>query len=479
MERAALYIRVSTDDQTEYSPDAQKKQLIEYAKKNDYIIDYNYIFSDEGISGRKAEIRPAFMHMISIAKTKPKPFDVILVHRFDRFARNREDSVVYKSLLRKDCDIKVISITEQLEDDKFSIILEAMLEAMAEYYSLNLADEVKKGMFEKANRGEHSGTLPLGYKLTNKILQIDDYYSAIVKEIFELFVKKDYSVLEISRYLNNKNIRTKNNTMFTTRGLKYVIQNPCYYGAHRYNYRQGSQSIANDNKDWIIIENSHEPIISKELWHKAQEKIYLSKLMSSSPKKQARKYWLSGLLRCKHCHGSMTSTIIKNKYVSYYCCNRKNGICKTPNNISLNKLGKMVIETMENDLNNNTINAKRIDDKYNPEDQNVLNLKLKTVQRKYVLANDAYLAEIDTLEEYKKKKSLIRTEEEQTLEELNKINNKIKSSFNRIKFKNNIELLKSSELTQLEKNKIIKTFVDKIVISSRDKYIKIYYYFIG
>ena len=478
MERAALYIRVSTDDQIEYSPHAQRKQLLEYAKKNNYIIDYNYIFSDEGISGRKAEKRPEFMHMIGIAKTKPKPFDVILVHRFDRFARNREDSVVYKSLLKKECGIKVISITEQLEDDKFSIILEAMLEAMAEYYSLNLADEVKKGMFEKANRGEHSGTLPLGYKLSDKKLILDDYYSTIVKEIFNLFVKKNYSLLEISRYLNTKNIRTKNNTMFTTRGLKYVIQNPCYYGAHRYNYRQGSKSIINNNEDWIIIENSHEPIVSKELWENAQEKIYLHKLTSSSPKKQAKKYWLSGLLRCKHCDGSMSSTITKNKYISYYCCNRKNGICEIPNNISLRKLEKIVIETMENDLKNNTINAERINDKYQ-EEQDIFNSKLKSIQRKYVLANNAYLTEIDTLQEYKKKKTLIRNEEKQILEHIDKITRKNDPNFDTIKFKNNIKLLNSTELSQLEKNKIVKTFVNKIVISSRDKYIKIYYYFMG
>ena len=113
---------------------------------------------------------PAFLRMIATAKSKPRPFDVILVHKFDRFARSREDSVVYKSMLRKDCGIKVISITEQFEDDKFSIILEAMLEAMAEYYSLNLADEVKKGMFEKARRGEHIGKAPYGYDLIDKSL---------------------------------------------------------------------------------------------------------------------------------------------------------------------------------------------------------------------------------------------------------------------------------------------------------------------
>ena len=135
MPDGACYIRVSTDDQAEFSPDAQLRAIKEYANKNDIILSKKYIFVDEGISGRIAEKRPKFMEMIATAKIKPKPFDVILVHKFDRFARSREDSVVYKSLLRRECDIKVVSITEQLEDDKFSVILEAMLEAMAEYYS--------------------------------------------------------------------------------------------------------------------------------------------------------------------------------------------------------------------------------------------------------------------------------------------------------------------------------------------------------
>jgi DNA invertase Pin-like site-specific DNA recombinase len=101
MNIAAVYIRVSTDSQTEYSPDAQLKAIKEYAKKHDIQIDPRYIFKDEGISGRKAEKRPAFMEMIRTAKSKPSPFNKILVHKFDRFARNREDSIVYKSLLKK------------------------------------------------------------------------------------------------------------------------------------------------------------------------------------------------------------------------------------------------------------------------------------------------------------------------------------------------------------------------------------------
>ena len=171
---AAAYIRVSTNDQTEYSPSAQLKAIKTWCNNNNYTLDTNHIYIDEGKSGRKAEKRPEFMKMIGSAKTKPAPFDVILVHKFDRFARNRTDSVVYKSLLQKEYGIKVISITETIENDKFSVIMESMLEAMAEYYSINLSEEVKKGMTEKASRGEPLSIAPFGYKMENKQLVIDE-----------------------------------------------------------------------------------------------------------------------------------------------------------------------------------------------------------------------------------------------------------------------------------------------------------------
>ena len=98
---AAAYIRVSTDDQLEFSLDAQIKALKDYAKRNDMIILNEHIYADEGISGKRADKRPAFMKMIATSKKKPRPFDVILVHKFDRFARSREDSVVYKSMLKR------------------------------------------------------------------------------------------------------------------------------------------------------------------------------------------------------------------------------------------------------------------------------------------------------------------------------------------------------------------------------------------
>ena len=135
MKTAAAYIRVSTEDQIEYSPESQRKKLLEYAASHQLLLPEELVFTDEGISGRSAAKRPGFQKMISMAKQTPRPFDLILVWKFSRFARSRQDSIFYKSLLRRDCGIEVISITEQLSSDPTSILVEALLEAMDEYYS--------------------------------------------------------------------------------------------------------------------------------------------------------------------------------------------------------------------------------------------------------------------------------------------------------------------------------------------------------
>ena len=215
MKSAAVYIRVSTDDQTEYSPDAQLRALKNWAVANDYRVEPDHIYIDEGISGRKAERRPAFMAMIGAAKLNPSPFEAILVHKFDRFARSREDSVVYKSLLRKECGVRVISITESIDDDKFSIILEAMLEAMAEYYSINLAEEVKKGMTEKARRGERQTAAPFGYRAQDGTLVVEPSEAEAVRALFTRFADGE-SYFSLARWLNQCGYRTRRGNLMQT-----------------------------------------------------------------------------------------------------------------------------------------------------------------------------------------------------------------------------------------------------------------------
>ena len=112
----AAYIRVSTDEQLDYSPESQRKLLLDYAQKHNMVLPTSNIFTDDGISGRKAAKRPGFMALIAAAKRKPKPFEAILVWKFSRFARNQEESIVYKSMLRRICGIEVISISEHLPD---------------------------------------------------------------------------------------------------------------------------------------------------------------------------------------------------------------------------------------------------------------------------------------------------------------------------------------------------------------------------
>lgn len=135
----ALYIRVSTDKQEELSPDAQKRLLLDYAKKNKILVNPEHIFMENGISGRKAQKRPEFQKMISLAKAKPAPFQVILVWKFSRFARNQEESIVYKSMLKKQCGIDVVSTSEPLIDGPFGSLIERIIEWMDEYYSINLS----------------------------------------------------------------------------------------------------------------------------------------------------------------------------------------------------------------------------------------------------------------------------------------------------------------------------------------------------
>lgn len=130
---AAAYIRVSTDDQEEYSPDSQVRLIREYARKNGYLLPEEYVFQDDGISAATARKRPAFNRMIALAKEKERPFDAILVLMFSRFARNREESVLYKGLLRKQ-GISVISVKEPAVDGPFGTLIESIIEWFDEYY---------------------------------------------------------------------------------------------------------------------------------------------------------------------------------------------------------------------------------------------------------------------------------------------------------------------------------------------------------
>jgi DNA invertase Pin-like site-specific DNA recombinase len=357
------------------------------------------------------------MKMIATAKTSPKPFDVILVHKFDRFARSREDSVVYKSLLRKECGIKVVSITERVEDDKFSVILEAMLEAMAEYYSLNLADEVKKGMTEKAHRGQYQTTPPFGYIMENKKLVILEDEARIVKIMFSKFANKEMNMLQIARYVNSLGAKTKHGNSLENRTIDYILNNPVYIGKARWT-PTGKVRRNFNHPDTITRDSEHEPIVDMETWDKVQTRIKENKETYRKYENTGAKIrtWLKGIIRCSECKSTLVA--YSDKYMQ--CNGYFKGKCKTSSNVPIAKLEGAVLEelkkTYEGELNINIVPSQADSD--NSLEYEVLQASIDRVADKEERVHTAYENGIDTLEEYKEKKARLLTEREDLMKAL-------------------------------------------------------------
>lgn len=486
MESCAFYIRVSTEDQREYSPDAQLKALYDYANRHDLSILPQHIFVDEGISGRKADKRPAFMRMIALAKSKPRPYGQILVHRFDRFARNREDSVVYKSLLRKECHIKVVSITEPLEDDKFSIILESMLEAMAEYYSLNLSDEVKKGLFEKASRGEHIGKAPYGYVLESEKLKPHPFNRKVVSQLFDLYVNQYYSLGGLIQYLTEHRIPSPSGKAWSRSSLHYILSNPVYTGMTRYNYRQKGTYL-NPSGQWILEEGQHEPLISKEIYDGASQRLHSSK---NRTRHQDRTYhemsWLQHLLHCPLCHTKMTLTTSgsQHQYGSFRCpkANGKKADCSYTACLSIKKAERIFLGAIKN----NSPVEKALTLVPRPvhltEELNLLNQRLTTLFIQGQLLKKAYLLGTDTLEEYSKEKGALQKEEALIQDKIEKLllekEDPHKEMYLQLYCGENFlfQLLQSTELSLDQKHRALSSIFSHITINKLTNTLQLYFH---
>ena len=191
--RVAIYARVSSERQADkdLSIPAQLKVLKKYALGRGWDVVAEYV--DEAERARSAN-RPAFKDMIASAKNRVKPFDSVLVWKLSRFARNREDSVIYKSLL-KSRNISVVSINEQVDESPVGLLLEGIIEVLDEFYSANLSQDTIRGMKENASRGfRNGGMTPFGYKrsptsngaTTKSKLTLDDREAPIVTRVFDL-----------------------------------------------------------------------------------------------------------------------------------------------------------------------------------------------------------------------------------------------------------------------------------------------------
>lgn len=292
--RAALYIRVSTEEQAQegLSLDAQLKALQQYCRANRYELVETFV--DAGESAR-TDKRPGFQQMIASAKQKPKPFDVVLVHKMDRFARNREDSAVYKALLRKELGIDVISMTERFDDTPTGKLTEGIMEVIAEFYSANLAHETLKGMREKASRGQALGLAPLGYQIGSKgRFEIVEAEAAVVRWIFEAYVVKRFGINRVARWLRDHGSAQfgppGGKFRWSAQGIKVILTNRSYLGEFRWKPRNDAEPI--------VVSTAHAPIVNEETFVAAEQRL-------AANRRDRRTKWgdylLRGFGRCALC----------------------------------------------------------------------------------------------------------------------------------------------------------------------------------
>ena len=472
MKTAAAYIRVSTDDQTEYSPSSQLEKIQDYAKKNGYIIPSEYIYIDEGISGRTTK-RPAFNKMIGTAKTIPKPFDAILLWKFSRFARNREDSIVYKSMLRKQCGIDVRSISENIGDDKMSVIMEAMIEAMDEYYSINLGEEVRRGMNEKVQRGEPVTIPSFGYDIIEGKYAPNNETAPLVRKIFDDFLDNK-GLVTIARELNENGYRTRRGNKFENRTVRYILKNPVYIGKIRWT-PTGKANHRISSKDTVIIDGTHEPIISKEIFDRVQEKLskgsvkYMHEISAKEP------FMLQGLVRCSACGATLCMSA---NHTSLQCYAYAHGKCNISHSISLKKINALVIETIDRCIEKSEFNLEFTSEK--KPDENIP-LLISREEKKLERIKDAYENGVYTLEEYKKSRDNVQSKITELEEKLHAQQTAVTDRQELIKsFRERtielMSLIKSPAIPEETKNSVLKSFVRRIIFNRERCDVDIFFY---
>ena len=328
--RTALYARVSSEGQAEkdLSIPAQLKALRDYAAKRGWAVHAEYV--DEAKSARSAD-RPKFQEMIATARQKEGPFNTILVWKLSRFARNREDSIIYKKLLRKH-GVEVVSINEQIDDSPSGRLLEGIIEVIDEFYSANLASDTIRGMKENARRGFLNGSVaPFGYRAAKIMvdgnektkLVIAKEEAPLVERIFKLCLEGK-GAKEIARTLNDEGIRTRRGGRWEVNGVRYIMRNETYTGVLIFNrvrkhpLREGQ----NWGENTVRVEDAHPAVIDRETFDRAQAVIVARSPRQVHPRTVSSNYLLSGFLFCA-CGANMGGQAAKSSSFFYYGCHNR------------------------------------------------------------------------------------------------------------------------------------------------------------
>ena len=302
---ACLYLRYSSSNQTEQSIEGQMHVCQDFCKRHNIRIVEMYI--DRATSASKdIEKRVEFLKMIK--DSEKGNFNAVIVYKLDRFARSRYDSATYKYRLKRN-GVQLISATENITQDPEGIILESVLEGMAEFYSAELSQKINRGMRESAMKHNSiGGAIPLGYKTVDKKLVIDETTAPIVREAFQMYADGE-SVAEICRTFNNRGYKTSKGTRFGKSSFTKIFRNEKYIGVYKYHDYRAEDVIP--------------PIIDKDLWDRVQVRV--GKIKKAPARNKARHtYLLTGKLFCGHCGSAMNADGNSQGYLYYRCYGKKN-----------------------------------------------------------------------------------------------------------------------------------------------------------
>ena len=313
MNNAVIYARYSSHNQTERSIEGQLQDCYEYAERCGLTVIGEYI--DRAMTGTN-DNRDNFQQMI--ADAAKKQFQFIIVYKLDRFARNRYDSAIYKNKIKK-YGVRVLSAMEQISDTPEGIILESVLEGMAEYYSANLSQNVKRGLRVAIQNKTYTGGIPpYGYKVVDKTVQFDEKTAPIAKWIFEQYAAGVPKVKIIDE-LNRKGYKSKTGKQFTINSLQHVLNNKKYIGIHTFNGEE--------------IDGIFPALIDQETFDKVQVQIARHKRAPGAGKAHIE-YLLQGKAFCGYCGSPMVGDSGTGKsgtrYYYYSCAKYKKHVkeCK-------------------------------------------------------------------------------------------------------------------------------------------------------
>ena len=309
MNRCLVYLRVSSKEQAEegYSIAAQRESCLRLIQERGWTFVDEYV--DAGESARTAD-RPAFQAMLT-RLSEEQSVRGLVVHKLDRLARNLEDHVTVRARLRT-LGVELVSVTESLEESASGVLVEGILASIAEFYSANLSQEIRKGQRQKLKQGGWLGTAPIGYRNVRTqtdgrrgeaVIVVDEEQAPMVQQAFELYATGEWPLNRLYEEMEQRGLRSRRGKMLSRSKLALMLKNRAYLGKVVWSS--------------VEYEGAHEPLISQELFDRVQEIFRLHD--RAGERRRTHSHYLRGTLYCGTCGSRLCTTIAKGRFPYFFC----------------------------------------------------------------------------------------------------------------------------------------------------------------